>query len=79
MAGLLSIPVSNADSERGFSMLRKIHTDQRPSLKQDTIIALMTMKCNCSSNCYNSIFTEKLLAQCKNATYLAVKGSWHLC
>ena len=28
MAGLLSIPVSNADSERGFSMLRKIHTEQ---------------------------------------------------
>lgn len=29
MAGLLSIPCSNADSERGFSILRKIHTDQR--------------------------------------------------
>jgi hypothetical protein len=27
MSGLLSIPCSNADSERGFSMLRKIHTD----------------------------------------------------
>jgi hypothetical protein len=27
MKGLLSIPVSNADSERGFSTLRKIHTD----------------------------------------------------
>ena len=27
MAGLLSIPCSNADSERGFSILRKIHTD----------------------------------------------------
>ncbi len=74
MAGLLSIPVSNADSERGFSMLRKIRTDQRPSLKQDTIIALMRMKFNCNSNCYNSIFTEELLAQCKKATYLAVKG-----
>ena len=31
MAGLLSIPVSNADSEKGFSILRKIHTDQRPT------------------------------------------------
>ena len=29
MAGLLSIPCSNADAERGFSVLRKIHTDQR--------------------------------------------------
>ena len=34
MAGLLSIPCSNADSEREFSILRKIHTDQRPTLKQ---------------------------------------------
>ena len=32
MSGFLSIPCSNADSERGFSMLRKIHTDQRTSL-----------------------------------------------
>ena len=32
MAGLLSIPSSNADSERGFSNLRKIHTDQHPIL-----------------------------------------------
>lgn len=32
MAGLLSIPCSNADAERGFSMLRKIQTDQRSNL-----------------------------------------------
>ena len=28
MSGLMSIPASNADSERGFSILRKVHTDQ---------------------------------------------------
>ncbi len=28
MSCLMSIPASNADSERGFSMLRKVHTDQ---------------------------------------------------
>ena len=33
MSGLSTIPVSNADSERGFSVLRKIHTDQCPTLK----------------------------------------------
>ena len=32
LAGLLSIPASNADSERGFSTLRKIQTDERASL-----------------------------------------------
>ena len=48
MFGLLTIPGSNADSERGFSMLRKIHTDQRANLDQSTIISLMTMKFNCA-------------------------------
>ena len=43
MMGLLVIPASNADSERGFSMLRKIHTDQRASLKQKTIVSLMAI------------------------------------
>ena len=31
ITGLMSIPSSNADSEREFSILRKIHTDQRPT------------------------------------------------
>ena len=43
MTGLLTIPVSNADSERGFSILREIYTDQRPSLSQETLFSLMTM------------------------------------
>ena len=34
--GLLAIPCSNADAERGFSILRKIHTDQRSSLSHAT-------------------------------------------
>ena len=42
--GLSAIPVSNANSERGFSVLRKIHADQHPTLKQSTIISLMTIK-----------------------------------
>ena len=29
MAGLLSIPCSNADAERGFSILHKIHSDDQ--------------------------------------------------
>jgi len=41
-----TIPVSNTDCERGFSVLRKIHTDQRPTLKQSTIISLMAIKFN---------------------------------
>ncbi len=53
-------------------MLRKIHIDQRPSLSQETLIALMTMKFNCLECCYESTFTEKLLSECKKATSQAV-------
>ena len=44
MSGLMSIPVSNADSEQGFSILGKIHTDQRLNLDQSTIVALYDNK-----------------------------------
>lgn len=70
MSGLMSIPASNADSERGFSMLRKVHTDQRPTLKQSTIISLMTIKFNSEECCHDSIFNEELLTKCKKATVL---------
>ena len=49
--GLLTIPASNADSERGFSILQKIHTDQRANLDQPTINALMSVKYNCDQCC----------------------------
>lgn len=70
MFGLLTIPCSNADSERGFSMLRKIHTDQRSNLEQSTIISLMTMKFNCDSCCYDTTLNEELLKKSKRATAL---------
>jgi len=52
--GLLTIPTSNADSEWGFSILRKIHTDQRSQLSQSTIISLMKIKFNCDDCCYDT-------------------------
>ena len=73
MPGLLSIPVSNADSERGFSILRKIHTDQRPSLKQDTLVTLMTTKFNAYNDCYDSSFSDEFLTKCRKATLNALK------
>ena len=44
MSGLLCIPSSNADAERGFSVLRKVHTDERSSLNQSSLIHLMSIK-----------------------------------
>ena len=74
MAGLLSIPCSNADAERGFSILRKIHTDQRSNLNQSTIVALMSLKFN-ADDCYSSSFSEDLLTKCKKATCSPLKMS----
>ena len=74
VAGLLTIPCSNADSERGFSMLRKIHTDQRSNLDQSTIIALMSMKFNCD-DCYDVQLNDELLSQCKSATTLSLAST----
>ncbi len=68
MAGLLAIPSSNADSERVFSILRKIHTDQRSNLDQSTVVALMSLKFNCDDCCHEVKFEPELLKTCKKAT-----------
>ena len=61
--GLMSIHCSNADSERGFSMLRKIHTDQRSNLGQSTVTALMTLTFNCDDCCHDIDMNSDLLSQ----------------
>ena len=60
MVGLLAIPSSNADSERGFSILRKIHTDQRSNLDQSTVVALMSLKFNSDHYCHEVQFEQEL-------------------
>lgn len=72
MLGLMTIPSSNADSERGFSLLRRIHTDQRPTLKQPSLNALMAIKFNSEQCCHDTIFSEQLLSSCKKATVAAL-------
>lgn len=73
MAGLLSIPCSNADSERGFSILRKIQTDQRSNLDQSTLVSLMSLKFNCDLCCHEVKIDDQLLQNCKKATYNSLK------
>jgi len=70
VSGLLSTPCSNADSERRFSMLRKIHTDQRGSLDHSTIVALMNIKFNCTGCCTEPKFDSELLSKCKKARHI---------
>ena len=43
IAGLLCIPSSNTDAERGFSFL-KVHTDERASSSHSTIVGLISLK-----------------------------------
>ena len=64
MAEALSDSVSELDPQT---------TDQSPSLSQETLIALMTMKLNCLECCYESTFTEKLLRECECKKAKAVK------
>ena len=49
---LLSLPHSNADTERVFSIVRKILTEQRSQLDQSTLCALIGCKLNNSHPCY---------------------------
>ena len=69
---ITGIYILHADSERGFSVLRKIHTDQRPSLKPSTISSLMAIKFNSEECCYDTPFSPELLSKCKKATVLSL-------
>ena len=66
---LLSIPASNADSERVFSLVRRIKTDFRSSLQTETVSALIgyhfNKKCQC---CELSSFDDSLLDKAKSCT-----------
>ena len=75
MAGLLTIPCSNADAERGFSVLKKVHTEQRASFSQSTIVTLMSIKMNNSDCCIDTELSDDLLTKCKNATTITLAKS----
>ena len=60
---------------RGSLQFEEDPYDQRPSLKQDTLIALMTLKFNAYNDCYDSSFSDELLTKCKKAAVNAVKKS----
>ena len=69
MAPLLSLPHSNADVERLFSILRKVHTEARHSLNADTITAYLQCKLNIDTCCYELDVSEEMLKLAKSATH----------
>ena len=68
MAPLL-LPHSNADVERLFSILRKVHTEARHSLNADTITAYLQCKLNIDSCCYELNVSDEMLKLAKSATH----------
>ena len=49
---MLALPVVNVDTERVFSIVRKIITDYRNQMEQNTLCALVSCKLNNDNKCY---------------------------
>ena len=65
---VLSLPVSNADTERVFSVVRKIVTDYRTEMDQSTLCALLACKLNTNVNCFELDTPKDLIRNAKRAT-----------
>ena len=65
---LLSLPHSNADTERIFSIVRKIITDYRTEMEQNTLCALLECKVNNDNCCYDTDVPKELVKIAKQAT-----------
>ena len=78
MLSVLSIPHSNADSERVFSAARRIQTDFRQSMDVALLENLISVKQHLlmrNELCYTKQFTEEFLSRAKSATYLGLKAA----
>ena len=64
---LLSLPASNADSERCFSMVRKIDSEERSHLQRGTVAALLSLKINIDDDCFAYKPSAELLRLNKSA------------
>ncbi|XP_047206297.1 uncharacterized protein LOC124858342 [Girardinichthys multiradiatus] len=74
MKALLCIPHSNASSERVFSMVRKIVTENRMSLDNSTVCALLSCKINHSGPGHKYTPSKRVLKDAKSATNLYNKS-----
>ena len=66
---LLAIPVSNADSERVFSLVRRIQTEFRSRMTVHTLSALISCHMNKNEHCCERTkFPQSLLSAAKKCT-----------
>ncbi|XP_061162630.1 uncharacterized protein LOC133171854 [Saccostrea echinata] len=63
------IPNSNADCERVFSLVRKIQTEQRASMDNQTLCSLLCAKINCKEECHQVKPSKDTLKLTKSAAY----------
>lgn len=71
MFAVLTVPHSNASTERIFSSVRKNHTEFRPSLSTESLSALLVQKVKTASDgdvCFKKKFSQKQLQAAKHAT-----------
>ena len=66
---LLALLASNADSERCFSMIRKIDGEERNHLERSTVAALLSLKLNVDEECYEYKPPTELLQINKSAVW----------
>lgn len=69
----LCIAHSNADAERSFSMLKKIQTDTRHNLAQDTIHSLLSVKMNNTAECHQFKPSKDIIRVAKSACTEALR------
>ena len=76
---LLALPASNADSERCFSMVRKIDSEDRSHLERSTVASLLTLKIDVDESCFNYEPPEEMLKVNKTAVrlYNEAHGSYN--
>lgn len=63
----LSLPHSNAEAERCFSLVRKIQTDYRTHLTNNSLQSLLSVNINRSCSCYEVKVSPDLLRKAKKS------------
>ncbi|KAL3177523.1 hypothetical protein MRX96_039088 [Rhipicephalus microplus] len=68
MLGILSVPHSNSECERQFSIVRKTRTEFRAPMSDKTLGQLLKAKCYGRGPCYSQVYSEEFLKSAKSAT-----------
>ena len=78
MLSILSIPVSQAEAERQFSVARKNWDDERSEMSPEFLWALLTLKASGTQvPCYQKTFSADELRRLKSAYFKSLqKNQW---